>query len=482
MSKRIVFVKIGLPSNMVIAPLGIMYLADYLKRHGYHPEIFHLTSENYLDSLPNIITPRPLFVGFSVFTGNAMVENVTLSKKIKEVDPSIPIVWGNAHPSMVPEGTLKESFVDVVVFGEGEEKVLELAQVCEGKRSIAEVEGIGYKEVTSELKFTAKRKFEKNLGRFSVGWELVDMTKYIQPELAYPEKFKRNIHYPSSRGCVYDCSFCYNKVFNDKRWRGHSVEHVVKDIEGLKDTYHIDSIRFIDDCFFLDRKRGFAIVEKIKLSYAAEGKVEYIDEDFAKKLNDTGCYEIMFGMESGSNSVLKSIGKTGTVEDSIKAAEILSKYSINIYAAFIFAMPVDTPQSHKETLNLIVRLLEINPNIRFTTGYYLPFPGTEMFKQVVTMGFAPPARTEDWKVFDRWSDSLELTWASWISKEDVERIRYDIIFLESLVKNKKTWWFNFFKSRFLKNQSVLVKRYDKRIIETLVMLNQNRILRRLITR
>ena len=95
---------------MVIAPLGIMYLADYLKKHSYQPEIFHLTSENCLDFLPNIINPRPLFVGFSVFTGNAMAENVALSKKIKEFDPSIPIVWGNAHPSMVPEGTLKEDF------------------------------------------------------------------------------------------------------------------------------------------------------------------------------------------------------------------------------------------------------------------------------------------------------------------------------------------------------------------------------------
>ena len=100
-----------------------------MENSGYNVEIFHSigTEKNINLLLKKIEKSNPIFVGFSSFTGIGFLETIRASKAIKEKNPDVPIVWGGVHSTIVPKQTLKQDFVDIIVMGEGELTIQELA-------------------------------------------------------------------------------------------------------------------------------------------------------------------------------------------------------------------------------------------------------------------------------------------------------------------------------------------------------------------
>ena len=217
--------------------------------------------------------------------------------------------------------------------------------------------------------------------------------------------------------------------------RKHSVDFVVSQINRLKEEYSCDSIVFWDDEFFADRERAFAIVEQIYLRYGAYCRIDYVDDKFAKRLAETGCRSLLIGLESGSERIPKLITKDITVSDITSGVHALAKYpSVQVNGSMIFGYPTETYQELSSTLKLIVELLELNSDIDFTVGWYIPYPGSELYDFLLQHGFRPPKRTEDWEDMDRWVDKFEITWVEWLSSNDVKKIRKNIHFLSSLYR------------------------------------------------
>lgn len=415
----ITLIKINPPQGMVNPPLGLLYIGNALKGAGYEVRVLHYSSEDALKHVSEIVSSRPLFIGFSVFTGGGIRDIVLMCREIKRIS-NIPIVWGNAHPSLTPEQCLKEPCVDIVVFGEGEETVVELAKAIEKGEDLKNIKGIGYKE-QGTVKFTGARPFIQNLDRYKADWELIDISKYIRPYW----NLKRVLPFVTSRGCPHDCSFCYNLVFNKRRWRSHSIDFVALEIERLKSEYSIDGIRFWDDNFFVNKERAFEIAERIKLPYFAETRIDYINEDFAKKLKETGCRELLFGLESGSSRILKLINKGFTVEDTLKAVKILTKFETpdRIGGSIIIGYPTETKDEFLQTMKLVTQILEINRKAEFTAGLYLPYPGTPSYELAIKQGFNPPQKTEEWDALDRWAYGSKISWLNWITASEATKIR-----------------------------------------------------------
>lgn len=431
MKNLVCLVKINERIDMNMPPLGLLYIGDALVKAGYKVKIYHLTNSEADTYADKIIQDDPLFVGFSVFTGNSMKAYVEMCKIIKKKS-KIPILWGNAHPTLMSQQCLNEDYIDLICIGEGEETTVELAVALREKGDLSKIKGIGYKE-NGRIIINERREFIKNLDNYSLNWDLVDINQYIQPRW----NLKRVLPITTSRGCPYNCGFCYNQEFNKRKWRAHSIDFVVSHLKKIKDEHRLDGLLFLDDEFFVNKERAFEIVKRIGLPYYANARVEYVNDKFAVRLKDTNCKVIMFGLESGNNRVLKElVNKGSTVEDSINAVKLVSKYKdLEINISFIVAFPDEAFEEFRDTQRLAVNLIKIHPKMTIAVGFYLPVPGTSLFDLAIKKGFKPPIKTEDWQILDKWIGSkFKLVWIDWTTSKKCIQLRRDFLILSLLYK------------------------------------------------
>lgn len=390
-------------------PMGLLYVGGALKKAGYDVHLYHITSKEIEKTIEKIESLNPLFVGFSTFTGAQLTHSSKMSKILKE-RLSCPMVWGGVHPSLLPEETLSEDYVDIVVIGEGEITAVELADALSNGSKLNDVAGIGLKSKSGKQFLTEDRPHLKNLDDYRIDWDLVNIKKYFYPF----EDSKRAVNFITSRGCPHSCGFCYNFKFNKSHWRAHSKEFVVKELVALKDSYSVDGVVFSDDNLFVDKRRAIDMLREINLPWHGDLRIDYVTEKLAEEIESVNCKEAFFGIESGSERILKLINKGITVPQVMRAAEIFAKHPDIIFdGSTIVGMPTETRKEVDMTLDLVLKLSDIHPRIRVNIGLYLPFPGTPMFELARKNGFVPPKKTEDWAMFDVFGGEVKPVWLPW---------------------------------------------------------------------
>ena len=440
---RITLVSVCAPEFIRTAPLGILYVGGALRQAGHDVKVLHFTPDEIDVRAAEISRDNPVFVGISAFTCNQTKFSAELSRKIKAQCDSL-VVWGGVHASLVSEQTLREPFVDMVVIGEGEETAADLADAIDKGRDLHDVKGIGFKKDGKPV-FTEERPLIQELDQYRIDWELVDIERYLVSMWGR----SRVINFVTSRGCWFKCGFCYNLKFNQGRWRGHSTEFVLAEIQNLKERYGVDGIRFYDDNLFGRKKRALEIIEKMDLPWEGEFRIGYIKEDLAKKLAETKCQGICFGLESGNDRILKLINKGQKVEDIIRGVTIMSRYpQIRVSGCIILANPTETREEVRNTINLCLQLWKIHPRMDISLGTFLPFPGVPLYSLVKEFGYTPPQRTEDWEVLNRTYRRRNLPWVPWVTDKDQDDFilatRYALLLslgnLRVPVINKIPYW------------------------------------------
>jgi anaerobic magnesium-protoporphyrin IX monomethyl ester cyclase len=394
-------------------PSGILFVGGSLKSAGHDVKLLHIYEHEIDAAVEQIRQLKPLYVGFSVFTGYPCYTASVMSKKIKQVMPGIPVVWGGIHPSIDTEKCLQEDYIDFVVVGEGEETIRELtSRIMDGK-GYEDVKGIGYKH-NGLIKINPRRELIKDLDNFQMDWSLVDPRDYVRPS----SDGQKSICYITSRGCPFHCGFCYNELFNMRKYRMFSIDHVVKHIKALRDATGITRISFDDDHFMVDVKRGFEILTRLK-EFGVHCdflplRLESVTRETMKKLLELGVKRIFFGWESGSNRILKLICKEFTKEFILEKMRIVAEFpQITVSASGIIGFPTETLDEIRETIDVAIKMSDILPDIVTNLGTYMPYPGTTMYALSMAEGFRPPERIEDWKDFDLLGGKTEPTWISW---------------------------------------------------------------------
>jgi anaerobic magnesium-protoporphyrin IX monomethyl ester cyclase len=194
-----------------VFPYGILFLAAVLEKAGHNVTIY----DNNIDSRKpeDFVSVNANLIGFSVLTGRSIGNAIDQSKVFKEIFPRASIVWGGVHPSLMPEQTVAEPFIDYVVVGEGEYTLLELVNhLEEGKPGLHSIQGLVFKQGDIIIK-NDPRPFIKNLNELpDPAWHLVDIKQYSAITLN------------TSRGCPFRCTFCYNQTFNKGRRADFSAE------------------------------------------------------------------------------------------------------------------------------------------------------------------------------------------------------------------------------------------------------------------
>lgn len=423
---KILLVKLEDPDcYQLYPPYGLMYISSALKLGGYDPVIFHERATGKNVKLLLKQAKNSLFVGFSVITSPSLIYNLDVSKNIKKLE--IPVVWGGVHPTILPEITLKDKCIDYVVIGEGEETIIELAKVIEGRKNIDEVEGIGYRK-HDEIIVKERRGFIQNLDMYSACWSDVDIKKYYQKRY----NFKKILPFLTSRGCPHRCKFCYNLAVHHKKWRAHSKDFVVKEIKRLED-FGIEGLIFYDDNFFTDKKRAFSILSDINYPWFAEVRADYIDEEFIKNVKKYGCQELFIGAESGSDKVLNIIQKDITTRQIENVVKICDKYNIRTTLSFMIGLPGETESDRHQTLDFMYMMDKNYKKVNLDgPKIYTPYPGTPLYEEIKKHGFKEPTTSEEWsRNFFRFKCNLP-----WI--EEKERMKMELLYYMVQLAQMKT--------------------------------------------
>ncbi len=403
------------------APIALLYVGGALKKAGYDVKVVHCCIDNLKNEAQQILKDNPLFVGFSVILGWHTTLAAHLSQEIKRQSPNTKIVWGGVHPSLCPELCIKEDYIDIVVIGEGERIIVGLADALKNKKDLNNVSGLMFKHNHKIIRTRPTEIILDLDNECKADWELINVKDYLRPVPA--QKLTKTINMITSRGCPYQCGFCYNLNFNKGRFRAHSVGYVVDEVNYLKDNYGVDGLFFFDDNLFADKKRAFEIIKKVQLPYQAEFRIDIVDENMARELSQTRCIETLIGIESGSNRILKLMNKGFAVKQIWRGLEILYKHKIPMGLSFVLGLPTETWKEAQQTIKLIADIHKRFPQVSDTIGVFLPHPGTDLYDLALKHGFKPPEKTEDWNLLDRQHGQLDFGFVKWGSRDLFKYVR-----------------------------------------------------------
>ncbi|MHA1310573.1 MAG: B12-binding domain-containing radical SAM protein [Candidatus Helarchaeota archaeon] len=371
-------------------PLGILYIAEVLKRNNIEIEVFdHAVINLSVDKLVKWIIKNDFdLVGLSVM-GGSFITAIEISKRLKKLNPNIIIVFGGVQSTLCHDRIMEKynQDVDYCVRGEGEYTFLELIEALRKNKEIKDVRGITYYE-HGIVKFTEDRPELKNLDDLPIPDRSI-LTKKFRYLLG--GKVSPLI---SSRGCIYNCRFCSCGVLYKRRLRFRSVENVIKELiylenEGFKE------INIVDDCFTINVKRVHKICEQIKkekldLKWHCLCRTNIGDYNMYRHMATAGCATVSLGIESANQRILDYYDKKSTVENAKISVKNANKARIpNVYGGFIIGAPGETVQ---EVLNTIKFGLKLN--LSFMQFQLLNvLPKTQIFDEFVRKGWLDPSQT-----------------------------------------------------------------------------------------
>lgn len=361
----------------MLPPLGILSLASYLEQHGLEVHIVDLHAEeispdDFKEILKNL---KPKFVGITVLSAHLTPANYVASLA-KQVVSDCKVIVGGVHAESEPEQMLKNPFIDAVCRGDGEEVLLEFVNGVK----YSDIKGLSFRNEfdNSKVIHNSPREVEMNLDKYPFpAYHLIDFDNYFPPVASYKDLPAMNVL--MTRGCPGKCTFCNsaNTVL-----RGRSVRKMVDMIKNLRYTYGIRQIYFYDDTFTSNPKIvsdfcKLMIEEKVDVKWICYARGDMFREPIAELMSKAGCHQILIGIETGSEALMKDIGKPIKKHLYQKVVDIAHKYNIEVRASFIVGHVMETVETMNETLQFA---MDIDVDF-FQVNIMTPYPGTQLFRE-----------------------------------------------------------------------------------------------------
>jgi len=323
---------------------------------------------------------------------------IRVARQVRESRPDLPIVFGGWHPSLVPDQTLRPEFVDIVVRGQGELTLVEVAQrLAEGK-SLEGVRGASIKRDGQPV-HEAERPVENLNNLPKPAYHLADFEGYARA------RGKREMGYATSLGCPYACNYCTDQVFYKRRFNAYKAERVVDDVTELVERYRLEEVPFLDSNFLVDTRRAVAIARglierKVTVRWTVQASTDLLcrmsDEDVCL-LRESGLYYMGFGTESASQEVLALMNKKHErVRDMYETARKTEKAGIRVNFNLILAYPGETESDRVETFRIMSDIARRHSNVSFSPNIFTPYPGIPIWPQLKQMGVREPTSLEEW--------------------------------------------------------------------------------------
>jgi len=365
--------------------LGLAYLAASLEGEGHKVKIFDfgLTPDSPPEQdIAQVVAYAPDLIGLTAMTNNYH-NALAMAYMLKDAMPS-PIVIGGPHATVFPDRVIKEPPFDYLVYGEGEETLSQLVRTLEetGLRPsparLRDIPGLSFQEGDQVIQNIA-RPLIRDLDALPFpARHLFDMERYP----LYAPDGQRMITILSSRGCPYNCSYCFKGIVG-RIYRQRSVDNIIAEIQSVIDDYGIRNFYFIDDLFTINSRRLKKLTqrfvdEKLNILWQCLARVDKVTPDILEWMYKAGCRQIHYGIESGNQRLLDAIGKRITLPQVRQAVKWTRDAGIMSKGYFMLGLPGDTEETMEQTIQFASELDLDEAMFSLTT----PFPGTRLWDEL----------------------------------------------------------------------------------------------------
>lgn len=381
-------------------PLGLAYMAAVLDQNGFEVKIFdcpvcefdHDRLKTELDAY------QPTIIGIGSMTPT-IASALKSARVAKEACPDAAVIMGGPHATFADTEILSsEKAVDIIVRGEGEETLLEIAQQAPNLQKLGGIKGISFRK-DNQIIQTETRPFIQDLDALPrPAFKFLPMEKYnITGRKLMP--------IISSRGCPFQCPFCVASQMFGPRFRARSPKSVLDEMEWLRDEYGAEGIAFQDDTLTFDKKRATDICDgiierKIKMHWGCGTRADVVTKEVLAKMSKAHCDETMFGVESGCQrmrDILKKNVSTEQIENAIKWSK---EAGIFVTVSVVLGYPGETKESLQETLDFVRRVEPDDVWLCHAT----PYPGTCLRELVKSNGWK---MSENWELYNTMNPVFE---------------------------------------------------------------------------
>jgi anaerobic magnesium-protoporphyrin IX monomethyl ester cyclase len=353
-------------------PLGLLYLASVLRQAGHQVRLAIASDE---DPVAVAAAWQPGVVGYSVYTGSQAYYR-DLNLRIKEA-VDVVSVFGGPHPTYFPE-FVEEPGVDAVCLGEGEGAILDLVKALETSRPLTGMEDWWFKR-NGHIERNPVRPLENDL----------DCLPFPDRALLFEkDAFTRQSsikHFITSRGCPYDCTYCFNHALADiyrgkgKRLRQMSVNKVIEEVRWVQEHYPMQFVVFLDDLFivYVDWIRELAerFPRKVGLPFFCNVRANLVTPEKVALLKQAGCASVGMGLETGDPALRNEILKRNLSDEQIvEASRLIREARIELLTTNMLGLPGGTLENDLETLALNHACRPAYAN----AFLYQPYPRTEL--------------------------------------------------------------------------------------------------------
>jgi anaerobic magnesium-protoporphyrin IX monomethyl ester cyclase len=364
-------------------PTGLCYLHACLREAGHDSLLANFSAWSAARIEKELLAFKPDLIGVSQWTHNRHT-SLDLARICRGILPDSTIIMGGGHATFCYEDILIEgSPVDVVVRGEGETTLLELAARLSVEKEWQSIAGLAFRR-NGTIAVTPPRENLRDLDHLPLPAQYLDTSIGLDLEL-------QSEFIVTTRGCPSSCYFCSSPDFWGRKIRFRSPSAIVEEILYIRHKFGVIYFSIRDDTFTADRKRVLEFCsllrkQKVNILWNCQSRVNAIDEELVTEMKLAGCECIQLGVESGSPRILRQLGKNIALPQIEKACQIIREVGINLSVFLISDVPGETGDDIRQTAELV---RHIHPD----DGYVSPlayYPGTQLYKDAVAAGTATP--------------------------------------------------------------------------------------------
>ena len=363
---------------------GIPGLKGYMQLNDFKDGAIYLgLNPNYLQY--KIRQFKPDIIGMSLQHTSDYNLALAIMSTIKAEFPKVIIVAGGPHVTQNIKECVDNKYIDYAIMGEGEIAFPMLVQEIENGNMTPDIPGVCYENKITDFELI------QNVDDIGIpAWGLLPMRgEYLH----WCNAEGRKISIYSSRGCPYDCNFCSSKTLNKRKWRAHSVDRVLFEIDLLVKDFRVGGILFRDDYLNVDIARMNKILEGVInnkygiMLEAANLRADNLPRETLELMKKAGFVRANLFPESGSQRVLNDLmNKNLDLGKFHKAVEDALDVGLNVGLCLMIGYPGETMDEINQTFKMAHKLKEKGVKY-FQISIATPIPGTKMYDTCLQNGY-----------------------------------------------------------------------------------------------
>lgn len=403
--------------NSVIPPYSLMQLAAILRDKGHEVTLIDANGEDisYQEFEKRLLSLKEIGAVVLRFTPTTFDHDLRVADIAKATNAQIVTIGLCWTLQTFAQGILENcDSLDIYALGDSESTVPNLIDTLDGKgrEGLAAVRGLSYKADSSVLYSGAADDDTDPDALPMPAFDLVDARRYYN-------NTKRKTRYMiiyTSKGCPYGCIYC---TVRRTKWKAKSAPKVIEEVDHLVRNLRIRELSFFDETFTMERQRAIDICQGlldkgINATWYCNTRVDRVDPGLLELMRKAGCRGISYGIESGSELILKNAQKGNTVEQAYQAIKWTKEAGIKTYAALMVGLPGESWATVEETRRFIQRAL---PNgAQFNVA--VPYPGTELYEIARANGWI--GEDVDWRALYQHSSIMR---TAEMSPEELDQAR-----------------------------------------------------------